>query len=332
MKHRITIFIALLVLGGCSLIDDDLSVCGVDCRIDYEMRLVTNMRVKIEDVLRAEADKPLADTLTKWFAPIFSATAHDIDMSFFSTDGMDELRHRAVEIVDNNQTTFTFYLPREDYQHIAVVNSADNGELSLHGKDHAATYKIITSDNDTLRSQRTAVYTASQPINASIEDDTHVFHVNLYMISSAVALVLSEDAKSMPKIETFLCGTASGFEVRDSLFTYTGSVPVRCDQVTEQCFAVVSLPSPDAAAASPARFKALQAAASLWQLKVYVTLPDGTVTETVLNVDYPLEAGTLEVIKCDVRDNGELVPVDNAHVGATVQLDWKDGGTREIDI
>ena len=332
MKHRITIFVALLVLGGCSLIDDDLSVCGVDCRIDYEMRLVTNMRLKVDDVLHAEADKEVADALTKWLEPIFSAKAHDVELNFYSTDEADELRYYSTEVVDNTSSSFTFYLPRENYRHLAVVNSSDNDQIRLNGKEHSATYKIMSGSGDTLRSHPTAIYTASVPINASGVEDSYIFHVNLYMTSCAVALVLNDKAKEMQHIDAYLCGTASGFEVRDSLFTFTGSVPVRCDQVTEQCFAVVSLPSPDVAAEGPSRLYAPQAVPSYWQLKVYVQMPDGTITETVLSVDYPLTAGALEIIRCDVEHDGSLVPVENAHVGSTVQLDWNHGSDHEINI
>lgn len=333
MKKQFCIFIALLMLGGCSLIDDDLSVCGVDCRIDYEMRLKTNMRMKVDDVLHAEADKPLADTLASWLAPIFSAHAHDVELSFFSTDGIDELRHHSTEIVDGKSTTFTFYLPRENYNHIAVVNSAGNDQVYLGGTEHSSTYRIETVDSDTLRSLPTAVYTARQSIDASSEEEDLVFTVDLYMTCSAVALALDEQASAMRHIEAYLLGTASGFEVGDSVFTYTDSRPVRCEQVTEQCYAVVSLPSrgiTETPAGAPKRVG--EEKEIFWQLDVYVTLPDGTITETKLDIDYPLQADALEIIRCNVQDDGSVLPVENAHIGATVQLDWKQGSEHEIDI
>lgn len=322
-----------MVLGGCSLIDDDLSVCGVDCRIDYEMRLKTNMRMKVDDVLHAELDKPLADSLAIWLAPIFSAHAHDVELSFFSTDGMDELRHHSTEIVNGRSSTYTFYLPRENYNHLAIVNIADNDQVRLLGKDHSTTYLMETVDSDTLHSLPTAIYTARQPINAAGEEENYVFTVDLYMACSAVALVLDDKATTMNHIETYLLGSASAFEVGDSVYTYTNSRPVRCEKVTEQCYSAISLPSrgvADIPAGAPKRSD--EDKEIYWQLDVYVTLPDGTITETKLDIDYPLEADALEIIRCNVQNDGSVLPVENAHIGATVVLDWKKGDEHEVDI
>lgn len=328
------LLIALLALGSCRLIDDDLSVCGVDCRIDYQMQLQTNMRMTVDDKLHEDSDKPLADSLANWLAPIFSAHAHDVELSFYSADdGLDELKHHSREIVNGRSTTFTFYLPRENYNHLAVVNSLDNDQLVLLGQDHSATYEIASRQVDTLHSQPAAIYTAREAINAAGEEDSYVFTVNLYMASSAVALALYDNVSAMPHIEAYLNGTASGFAVGDSVFTFAHSLPVRCEQVTERCFAAVSLPSrgiESAAAGAPNRTG--ETAESYWQLDVFVTLPDGTITETKLDIDYPLAADALEIIKCSVQPDGSLVPIENAHVGATVQLDWQSGGDHEIDL
>ncbi|MBQ7530505.1 MAG: hypothetical protein IJT12_02210 [Paludibacteraceae bacterium] len=335
MVKRIHILlIVLLSLSGCSLIDDDLSVCGVDCRIDYQMRLQTNMRMTVTDKLHADSDKPLADSLANWLAPIFSAHAHDVELSFYSADdGLDELKHHSTEIVDDQSKTFTFYLPRENYRHLAVVNSMDNGQIVLRGKEHSATYEVATKDADTLQSQPTAIYTAREQINAAGEEDSYVFTVNLYMASSAVALVLYDGVDAMQHIEVYLNGTASGLSVGDSVYTFSNSCPVRCEQVTERCYAAVSLPSrgkESALAGAPKRTG--EVADNYWQLDAFVTLPDGTITETKLDIDYPLAADALEIIKCSVQDDGSLVPIENAHIGATVLLDWKSGGEHVIDI
>ena len=212
MKNRFCIFIALAVLSGCSLSDDDLSVCGVDCRIDYTMRLQTNMRETVYDVLHAETDRSLADTLANWLAPIFSAQAHDVELSFYSADdGQDALRHHSTEVVDASSTTFTFYLPRENYYHLAVVNSSDNAGVRLSGTEHSATYAVATPDQDTLPSMQSAVYTARLAINAAGDADSYTYTVDLYMTSCAVALALDSKAEEMRHIDAYLCGTASRF-------------------------------------------------------------------------------------------------------------------------
>lgn len=57
---------------------------------------------------------------------------------------------------------------------------------------------------------------------------------------------------------------------------------------------------------------------------------DGKVTETVLSFPYALQAGKMEIVKVEVQDNGAVVVVGNAEVGATVTLDWKEGNEHEL--
>ena len=291
------------------------------------------MRATINNVLRAESDKAIADTLDSWLTPVFSATARDVDIRFYAEDGSDSLRYHSKETVKNNIPTFTYYLPRENYYHLAVVNIAGNDQIQLTGTDHSASCSLVTRQADTLASQPTAVFTARMPIDITQEAENYIFNVNLYMVSSAVALVLNENASDMQHIEVYLHGTASRFALRDSTFQFSGSKPVRCETVTERCFAAIAFPSRDAATASAAHPQRVQQAnKSLWQLYVYVTLPDGSITENVLSVDTPLRAGELAILRCDVQDDGSLEPEKNAQVGATVTVDWNSGTDHDIDI
>ena len=339
MSRRFFILVAAaLIMGACDILDDDLSVCGVDCRIEYQMRLQTKMRTKVDDVLRAEDERPLADTLAKWLTPVFSNHAHDIDLTFYSTDGTDEQRHYSTESVNGQTASFTFYLPRENYNHLALVNNNMSDGLYLIGADHSVTYTIRQGSQDTLPSLTAPVYTARALIDAADQEENHTFMVDLYMTTCAVALVLDTTARKMPHITACLLGTASAFSVSDSTFHYENSRPVRCEQVNPQCFAVVSLPSRDNAQQTPTRQQqppkkyTASASTSLWQMAVYVTIPDGSVTQTVLDIDYPLQADALEIIKCTVQDDGSLVPAETTHIGATVQLDWNKGSDHNLDI
>ena len=63
----------------------------------------------------------------------------------------------------------------------------------------------------------------------------------------------------------------------------------------------------------------------LWQYKVYVTLKNGTTTQSVLNMATPLRAGQLKIIKASLRDDGAVV-TNAINVGVSVTLDWKPGG------
>ena len=327
------LILTLLLITGCSLIDDDLSVCGTDYLISYEVKLVTDIQMTIEERLTLEVEQSMADTLKRWLAPIFSDQAHDLDMNFFSCDGLDELRYHSFEVVDANQKTYTLYIPMEDYMHLAVVNTSENDQISIRGGQHSSTMALEQTDRDTLNSHATAIYTARLPMHITDKDSSQSFDVRLFMISSAVALVVDTMAFTPSDMRVLLSGTASGFEIRDSVFTFAHPSLIRTEKLGDRCFAVVCLPSADtvSVAGSPAA-KMRSAENALWQLRAYVTMPDGRVTETLLNVDTPLEAGKLEIIRVNIHDDGSLQPIQNMHIGATVTLDWKEGGSHDIDV
>jgi len=125
------LLILAVATAGCHLIDDDLSVCGVDYLINYEMRLVTEVQTTIEEHLSSDIDEPVAETLRAWSEPYYSGHAHDLDMSFFSLAGTDELLEHKSDIINSNQKSYTLYIPRRDYRHLAVVNIADNENVSI---------------------------------------------------------------------------------------------------------------------------------------------------------------------------------------------------------
>ena len=95
------------------------------------------------------------------------------------------------------------------------------------------------------------------------------------------------------------------------------------------CYCSVNFPSRDAAAASSA--KRAEAGPALWQLKVYLTKSDGKVTETVLDIEEPLKAGDLRIIKGELDDDGAVRPYDST-VGVSVTLDWGNGGDYEWEM
>ena len=126
----------------------------------------------------------------------------------------------------------------------------------------------------------------------------------------------------------YATGFANTFLVSDSVYTFTESpILIETEKVATGndllCFCSVNFPSRDAAPAA-ARRRAGESAA-LWQFKVYVTMADGKVTETVLSVDEPLKAGDLRIIKGELDDDGAVKPHDST-VGVSVTLDWGNGG------
>lgn len=330
-KHYIVLLIWLFISAGCRLIDDDLSVCGTesDYLINYQVRLVTEVHMAIDEKLSLDIEKPIADALKVWSDTIFSGHAHDLDMYFYSLDGTNELKHQFEEIINASQKSYTLTIPRQDYQHLAVVNMLDNKNVTMMGEQYSNLMHVEQRPLDTLPSHPTAIYTARLPMHMNDSVDQS-FNVNLYMISCAVALVITQPITPIPPMRVVLSGTATGFNVRDSVFTFSHPSLIRPERVMDRCYAMVALPSRDTVASGMMPIKRQTASSALWELKTYVTLPDGKVTETILSADTPLKAGTLEVVKVQLNDDGSLTPIQTTHIGASVTLDWKEGGTHEV--
>lgn len=68
-----------------------------------------------------------------------------------------------------------------------------------------------------------------------------------------------------------------------------------------------------------------------WQVTIYATLTDGSVTRTVLTVQRPLVAGDIRVLQVTIGSNG-AAETSNIGVGASVTLDWKRGGQYDPTI
>ena len=327
----------VLTSASCRLIDDDLSVCGTesDYLIDYQVKLVTEIHMEIDEKLSSDIEKPIADALKGWSDTIFSGHAHDLDMNFYSLDGTDELKYHFAEIIDASQKSYTLTIPRENYRHLALVNIVDNQSVSILGRPHASTMYVAQSESDTVESHATAVYTARQLMNMTEGEDLS-FDVHLYMASCAVALAIIDSAtSSKPTMKSvLLAGTASGFNLSDSVYSFSKPRLVRAQKVMDQCYVTVAFPSRDSLVTTPASIpgaaNAHMTEPSLWELRAYVQTKDGKITENILTISKPLKAGTLEIIKVQLNDDGSLVPVQNAMVGVTVTLDWKDGGTHDV--
>ena len=73
------------------------------------------------------------------------------------------------------------------------------------------------------------------------------------------------------------------------------------------------------------------AADALWKWRCYITIADGTVTETVLGITQPLRPGGLKILKAKVYDTG-IVTTDDPTVGVSVTLDWQEAGQHQIDL
>ncbi len=336
----------LCVMGmqGCGLfdlIDDDLSVCGQDMVLELRLELETSLDLELETVLSAETDLYTRTLLHDYFSHIFTERPHDISVGFFSADA-DTVVETIYDASDTIQRTYTFFLKKNNYYAIALANKEGNEVLTLTDSTDSRLARLETLPIDTLPPQRTGIFSVTREIE--VQDSTSQrIDLTLHLTNTACALVIDTADVSCTAIRALLCGTAETLYLRDSLYMFEHPKIVRmeaiepakqtngplriCQYVNEESpvpvlLGCVSLPSADEPDGVGVYYTA----------KVYVTMPDGKVTETVLSVQQPLRAGQLKVLRLQLQPDGEVKPIAAPEVGATVTLDWKDGGEHNVEL
>ena len=324
---------AFWLAAGCSTIDDDLSDCGNSFKLNYQLRLVTNMATELKTQLTTMTELSVANALRTHLKDIFTDFAHDVDLSFYDTEGdLKRLQHDQ-HIMDANQSSYTLTLPMRKYMHLAVANIADNNVVSQTGEEYSPSAMLqqakgtLTKGIEMLPSHTTGLFTARQPMEVLSGVD-QTFNVHLYMANSAAALVLDTKGHAFNDIKVYTTGFANTFYVRDSTYVYSETPPlVIAERVTNDspllCFCSVNFPSRNVIPASV--MTRAKDNAALWQFQVYLTKTDGSITETILNIEEPLKAGDLRIIKGELDAEGAVRPY-NSTVGVSVTLDWNSGG------
>ena len=346
VRHRRYSFInvglllsAFWLTAGCSTIDDDLSDCDTSFELNYQLRLVTNMTIELQTQLTTPNELNVADALRTHLKGIFTDFAHDVDLSFYDTEGtLNRLQHEK-HIMDANQSSYSLTLPMRKYMHLAIANIVENDVVSLKGDEYSNSSILqqakgqLTGGTEILPSHTTGLFTARLPMEVMLGGD-QTFNVYLYMANSAAALVLDPKGQAYKDLKVYATGFADTFYNRDSTYIFTDNAPlVIAEQVATDsnllCFCSVNFPSRDAIPAS-ARSRAKENS-TLWQLKVYLTKPDGSITETILDINEPLKAGNLKIIKGELDAEGAVRPY-NSTVGVSVTLNWNNGGEYDTPL
>ena len=346
MRHRRYSFInvglllsAFWLAAGCSTIDDDLSDCGNTFEMDYELRLVTNMTTELKTQLTTMTELSVANALTTHLKDIFTDFAHDVDLSFYDTEGeLGRLQHDQ-HIMDANQSSYALTLPMHKYMHLAIANIADNDVVNLLGDEYShssvlqQTDGLVTDGVEILPPHTTGLFTARQPMEVLSGVD-QTFNVHLYMANSAATLVLDTNGHVYSDLKVYATGFADAFFIRDSTYVFTDNPPlIIATPVPSEsnllCFCSVNFPSRDAM--PPSAMRRAKGTTSLWQFKVYLTKTDGSITETILDIDEPLKAGDLKIIKGELDDEGAVRPY-NSTVGVSVTLNWNNAGNYDTPL
>ena len=349
----------LFGMQGCGLfelIDDDLTACGVDYKMALNLELQTSLDLELQTTLYAETDVYTRQVLQQYFQEIFTDHAHDIRVGFFNQT-TDELVHSINEVIDANQSTYTLYLPKDNYYALALANIKENGVIALQNTTYSRMAHLVTaSQGDSLPTQRTGLFTVRKDITV-LDSIDQQFQLTLHMANASVALVIDTAGVPTTGIHAFVKGTADEFLIRDSIYHFGKPRIIAMDRIIPASTSQYSSPGLGEVAQRSEGYERDMRADSVPQtipymlgctclpsadqsdadgayffVSVYVSLPDGTTTETVLSVRQQLPAGSLKVIKTQLQPQGEVKPISSGEVGVSVTLDWKNGGEHNIEL
>ena len=333
--------VALLAtaVGGCALLDEQLEDCKETLKITYRLRLVTNVQDQVEARLSDKRDEALRRALEGHIAGIFTEYARDVDLSFYDTDEAGQRVEHRTAVMNADQATYEIELPARDYHHLSLANVASEPHVRLTGDELRDESSVVQATSDILPSQSLGLFSARMPLTVH-RDESETFDVNLYMLNSAVALVMHRDSCDYVSASFEILDLADSFCVSDSLYTFAKSSRVQSQEipvdttgtvhwkVEPALFCGVGFPSRDAS-----QTKADEE--TVWRGAVNVTLQDGTTTRTEISVATPLEAGRLVILRGWLHADGgyEPEPVPDLIIsGLSIALGWREGTIHEPEL
>ncbi len=330
------LYLLLLPILGLlsSCINEDLSDCGVNYGLEYEVTLTTNVQTEVSTELTTDVETEVGGRLLSALSGFFAEYANDVNLNFYDWAPPQALNHSEDHYIGGTSASYTIYLPAKDYRHLSVANIAGEPLVEMPATAHADDYRMIQAPGDTIDSHTYGLFSARKDMQV-MGDRDQVFHVNLYMQNCAAALVIDPNGVEYTDIKVYMTDLATGFSVNDSTYVYGRAPIIRTqaldtDGVPLLCYYGTGFPSRELGTAGAPELRAA-AQSGLWRIKVYVTLPEGSTTETILYLPDALRAGQLRIIKAVLVPNGEVKP-NNPEIGTGVDLDWKQGGNYETDL
>lgn len=331
------------------MIDEDQGDCGEEAKMDYELELVTNISTEIKTQLNTQTDVSLAAMLKDYLSDIFSDFAHDVNLLFYGTDGNSSLLYHDEHIMDNSEHSYTLYIPRQKYMHLAVANVEGDPVVHLENTERCHEAVLRQVEGDTIDSHNTGIFTARQ-LMEMIEGVDQTFNVKLYMANCSAMLLVDPNGHDISGMRVFTTGFATAFFIADSVYEYkTPSPMIRTKRLEPDDngltgFVSVNFPSrepstPQPSAARQTRsvietiepFIAQPGDEVLWEFHIFLPQPDVTITKTVLGIREPLRAGQLKIVRVRIGDDGIPRP-ESPEVGVSVTLDWKPGGVYHPEL
>ena len=315
--------IALMTLstafGLSSCIDEDMSKCGKDYKIKYNLRLNTQIHTLIDIDLNTTEERHIANRLKQELGTVFTDHALDNDLSFFI--GKDLYRHEA-NIMNAISVSYTIYLPRNDYQNLSLANTGSARNVKITGANDCKALALEQEQKDTINSHNIGLFTSRLSIDEN--DFEHDLQTTLYMANSSAVVVIDQSKVQPTELWGFVEGMATQFQVNDSTYSSSLNTMVRAKRINQD-FITNSIPTHDAL--YTVCFPSIKPE---WRYHVIAKVND-KYTETIFTMNEPLKAGKLKIIKTRLKEDGSL-STSNTAVGVSVKLDWKPGGSHDIEI
>lgn len=153
--------IALMTLsiasGLSSCIDEDMSKCGKDYKIKYNLILNTQIHTLIDIDLNTTEERHIANRLKQELGTVFTDHALDNDLSFFIRN--DLYRHEA-NIMNANSVSYTIYLPQNDYQNLSLANTGSARNVKITGANACKALALEQEQKDTIDSHNIGLFTS----------------------------------------------------------------------------------------------------------------------------------------------------------------------------
>lgn len=315
--------IALMTLstafGLSSCIDEDMSKCGKDYKIKYNLRLNTQIHTLIDIDLNTTEERHIANRLKQELGTVFTDHALDNDLSFFI--GKVLYRHEA-NIMNANSVSYTIYLPRNDYQNLSLANTGSARNVKITGANDCKALALEQEQKDTINSHNIGLFTSRLTIDEN--DFEHDLQTTLYMANSSAVVVIDQSKVQPTELWGFVEGMATQFQVNDSTYSSSLNTMVRAKRINQD-FITNSIPTHDAL--YTVCFPSIKPE---WRYHVIAKVND-KYTETIFTMNEPLKAGKLKIIKTRLKEDGSL-STSNTAVGVSVKLDWKPGGSHDVEI
>lgn len=323
--HLVTYGLAYLftchTLSSC--IDEDLSGCGKNYRIQYQVEIATEIDETLQNSLDEPEEMAVKEKLKQAFSTVKSEVANDVELNFY----VDKLlAHSELHPMNSDEAKYTIYLKPNNYQHLAWANLKAETQVEAVGTHATNDVRLQQTPADTVMPHSYALFAARMPMN--LNDPVDLYHVTLGMQNACFALVVNDRNLQPDDMQTHAMGFATAFAPADSTFCFDQPAVLKPHSLTApnyHAFYATCFPSRN----EPTALKANEHAAC-WKMEVLVKM-NGKYTRSVLSVNEPLQAGEMRVVKAYLREDGSISTSDT-QVGVSVELDWKPGGDHDIEI